>query len=258
MRYVQFLLLTLYMVASCFTGSSKATPAADAFPLTTHPTDHSVTSSIHMLPESVDIADTLIFEQWLTTHSPDPVTGLFLTIHLPSPLIPLKQEASINGQPLQPSLSTGNAFDGYIPRHTIFDSPIGLPDFVLASGDSLHMKLFIRVADVGEFAVPTIGAGFMIGTQPAFAVNESGPIIITVTGDDCCLLRGNVDGTGRVTVSDLTYLISMLFRNGPPAPCPSEANVDGQSGSGSPVTIADLTYLVHFLFRGGQPPPPCL
>jgi hypothetical protein len=72
-------------------------------------------------------------------------------------------------------------------------------------------------------------------------------------GSMCCQLGGDVDQSGGVDVSDLTYIVDYLFGGGPPPPCLKEADVDGSSG----VDVADLTYIVDYLFGGGPPPAAC-
>lgn len=66
-------------------------------------------------------------------------------------------------------------------------------------------------------------------------------------------LRGDVDTNGQVSVSDVIYLITYLFKRGP-APLPivqvGDDNCDGK------VNIADAVYLINYLFKGG-PPPAC-
>ena len=69
----------------------------------------------------------------------------------------------------------------------------------------------------------------------------------------CCLgPRGNVnnDILDNNDISDLTYLVSYLFQNGPPPPCEEEADVDA-SGQ---IDVSDLTYYVAYLFQGGPAP----
>ena len=72
-------------------------------------------------------------------------------------------------------------------------------------------------------------------------------------GCDCCELRGDANHDGTVVITDLTYLVDLLFRGGPAAPCfeESDANADGT------FAINDLVFLVDFLFRGGSEPPAC-
>ena len=75
----------------------------------------------------------------------------------------------------------------------------------------------------------------------------------------CCEppIRGDVDGDSgaQVTISDLVYLVDFMFNQGPPAPCPEEANIDG-SVSETP-DITDLVHLVDYMFNAGPPPADC-
>ena len=87
------------------------------------------------------------------------------------------------------------------------------------------------------------------------------PVPVLVT-DEACYVRGNVDGRGgpdgTMNVSDLTYLIDYLFREGPPPANMEEADINRSGSSGDPeVNVSDVTYLVDYLFRGGPGPLPC-
>lgn len=63
-------------------------------------------------------------------------------------------------------------------------------------------------------------------------------------------LPGDVDGSGSLSVADLTQLVAFLFRGGQ-LPCAFVlADTNGDCG----VSVSDLTLLVNFLFRGGLPP----
>ncbi len=77
--------------------------------------------------------------------------------------------------------------------------------------------------------------------------------------EGCCIppIRGNVNGDAQelVNVSDLTYLVSFLFSNGPPPPCFEEGNVNGDAQES--VNVSDLTYLVSYLFSDGPEPADC-
>ena len=66
---------------------------------------------------------------------------------------------------------------------------------------------------------------------------------------------GDVDGNGQFQgILELTFLVDLIFRGGPPPPIPQAADVDG---SGGLANILDLTYMVDYVFRGG-PAPACL
>ena len=63
----------------------------------------------------------------------------------------------------------------------------------------------------------------------------------------CCILRGDLDNTGSVNISDLTLLVDFLFRGATGPSCVGHGDVDASSA----VNVSDVTYLVDFLFRGG-------
>ncbi len=70
----------------------------------------------------------------------------------------------------------------------------------------------------------------------------------------CCELRGDVDHSGGINISDVTYFVVYLFVGGPEPPCMEEADVNADGD----VNIADLTGgLIPFVFGGGFDIPPC-
>jgi len=64
---------------------------------------------------------------------------------------------------------------------------------------------------------------------------------------------GDIDNSGGINISDLTFLVTYMFGGGPSPDCQEEANVNADDAT----NVADLTYLVEFLFRGGPPPADC-
>ncbi|MDH4223642.1 MAG: hypothetical protein OEV55_08915 [candidate division Zixibacteria bacterium] len=77
-------------------------------------------------------------------------------------------------------------------------------------------------------------------------ITDSGSITITIS-----YLRGDANGDSSITVSDIVYLITSLFRGGP-------ASVYYDSGDvncDNEVTISDIVYLIANLFKSG--PDPC-
>jgi hypothetical protein len=59
---------------------------------------------------------------------------------------------------------------------------------------------------------------------------------------------GDANVDGKVTVSDVVYLVNYLFKGGPePWLLFSDANGDAK------VTVSDVVYLVNYLFKGGPP-----
>jgi hypothetical protein len=63
-------------------------------------------------------------------------------------------------------------------------------------------------------------------------------------------LRGDADGDGQISISDVIYLVNYLFIGGP-EPMPFEA---GDATGDGEVNISDVIYLVNYLFSGGPPP----
>ena len=61
---------------------------------------------------------------------------------------------------------------------------------------------------------------------------------------------GDANADRKITVADVVYIVSYLFKGGP-APVPlqvADCNCDGQ------VTIADVIYLINYLFKFGPKP----
>lgn len=99
----------------------------------------------------------------------------------------------------------------------------------------------------------------------AIAIDDSGNVYATGWSDGkgtrtdyatikyVQFLRGDVNHDKNVTIADIVYLVSFLFKRGP-QPYPvlqvGDANCDGK------VTIADVVYLVAYLFKSG--PAPCI
>jgi hypothetical protein len=67
------------------------------------------------------------------------------------------------------------------------------------------------------------------------------------------LQRGDVNFSGQVTLTDVTYLVNYMFASGS-APIPTIDAAD-LNCSGT-ISLTDLTYMVNMLFIGG-PPVPC-
>ena len=103
------------------------------------------------------------------------------------------------------------------------------------------------------------GPGNFIDHGNAIAVDGSGNVYVTGssygsgTDYDYATIKyfqfwcGDANGDGKVTVSDVVYMINYLFKGGPP-PIPLKAgdvNCDGKE------TVSDVVYIVSYLFKGG-------
>lgn len=245
LRYVSLLILWLTVGYTTAQGTSQAV----------YPSGAGVSAGYHFSPSTVPVTDTLFLEQWLVNRGTGEITGLYFTFQLPSGMTPIGRWAEVEGTPVPFSIERSSGPGALSTWRLVLDSPTGAPDTRLQPGDSAHVLLPVRIAAAGQYAVQVLGATFAIGGEARFAVNGQEPIVINAVGGSCCVMRGDVDGGGSITVADLTYLVNLLFRSGPSAPCPEEADINGLGGLG--ITVTDLTYLVNLLFRSGSQPPPC-
>jgi hypothetical protein len=64
--------------------------------------------------------------------------------------------------------------------------------------------------------------------------------------------RGDVNNDGALNISDPSYLLVHLFRQGAAPPCSQAADADDSNS----LDITDAIYLFSYLFKGGPVPPP--
>jgi PKD repeat protein len=131
-----------------------------------------------------------------------------------------------------------------------------IPDFgggaePLAPGSGAILRLEFTVsgsAAPGDNAVVTIEQygtrALVFSSVPGSYTPES--VDGGVTGFVC----GDTDGSGAVTVADVTFLIQYIFAAGPSSEPLVTSDVDA-SGS---VTIADAIYLIQHMFSGAPAP----
>jgi hypothetical protein len=88
---------------------------------------------------------------------------------------------------------------------------------------------------------------FKVRSLSDTTVVDSQMVVAVVT-----LQHGDANFSGSIEVSDVTYLVDYLFRQGAqPIPTMDAGDFDCDTA----VNIADLTAMVSFLFQGGDPPP---
>jgi hypothetical protein len=66
-----------------------------------------------------------------------------------------------------------------------------------------------------------------------------------------CLVPGDANGNGAVTISDAIYIINIIFFGFDPV-WPGEPDADASGG----LSIGDAVYLINYIFGGG-PAPTC-
>lgn len=98
------------------------------------------------------------------------------------------------------------------------------------------------VGQAGEFIFSPMSGGSIHPTYVDCGVED-----IVVLPEYIC---GDADGNLDINILDITYLISYLYKGGPP-PEPLEA---GDANGDGPVNILDITYLINYLYKGGPDP----
>jgi FG-GAP repeat/Dockerin type I domain len=66
----------------------------------------------------------------------------------------------------------------------------------------------------------------------------------------CCDTPGDGNNSGITNIGDVTWLISYIFRNGPPPACNDEADFNGDNE----INIQDVVDGINRIFWGGSPP----
>jgi hypothetical protein len=125
-----------------------------------------------------------------------------------------------------------SAVDDHLP----LSYPVNVPDSILYR---ICAPTSVNLGDTAAVYLYVYSKGNRIPTRFVNAVG------ITSRTGDC-------DANCIVNISDVVYIISYIFSDGPaPKPCQSgDVNCDGI------VNISDAVYLVSYIFSGG--PPPCL
>lgn len=90
------------------------------------------------------------------------------------------------------------------------------------------------------------GAFVMAGRSDSF-VNGSCAYLVKIGPE---LIAGDANGSGEINVSDLLYLVDMVFRGGPDPVHLNAADVDGDCV----INNRDIVYLVDHVFMSGPPP----
>jgi len=117
---------------------------------------------------------------------------------------------------------------------------------------------------IGEFVTSTVMSVSCSVTSP-FTVVTSPPTIVTNPSTEvaspavtvttiCEVICADVNGDGKVDISDAVYLVLYLFRNGDPPDCPESYTICADANGDGEVTISDVVYLINYLLKGGDPP----
>jgi len=101
----------------------------------------------------------------------------------------------------------------------------------------------------GVFEMPGIIWGLTLDSNIAYVSSRFGFHIVKINAD-CCDHPGDFTNDNNLNALDITAMINNLYKGGPPAICPDEADTNG-SGI---FNILDITYLINYLYKGGSAP----
>lgn len=117
------------------------------------------------------------------------------------------------------------------------------------SGNLLWTKRYHKEQNDIPSAIALDGSGNVFVTGQSY---QSGTLYdyVTIKYNQQIFYRGDANKDEQVSVSDIVYLISYLFKGGEaPNPLSSgDCNCDGQ------VSVSDIVFLINYLFKGGPPP----
>ncbi|HVP36239.1 MAG TPA: dockerin type I repeat-containing protein [Terriglobales bacterium] len=128
-------------------------------------------------------------------------------------------------------------------------APISQP---IGPGFGLLFKLYLNILCVPDTSLPDTSTYINV-----YATLAQGDTLVrekkTLAGRLFIfggIKYGDANADNKITVADVVYLISYLFKGGtPPVPViKGDANGDGK------VTVADVVYLISYLFKGGPVP----
>jgi hypothetical protein len=132
---------------------------------------------------------------------------------------------------------------------------------LFASGGTAPLAWTDKHDELSAFGLSMSTNGVISGTTTPVGSVSFTAVVADVVGDSAerlfsfeiveNLLCGDVDGDGNVNVSDVVFLISFVFGDGPP-PDPLEV---GDVDCNGTINVSDVVYLINYVFGDG--PEPC-
>ncbi len=151
---------------------------------------------------------------------------------------------------------------------TIYPKPVVTITSVDSCFNSLANVASVPSAGAGATYAWTISGGTLTSNGANTVTFNAGPspgpvtLGVTVTTSNNCAStasqtivlapRGDANSNGKITVSDIFFLVNHLFKDGlPPTPvCRGDANND------TAIQATDIFYLIYYLYSGGPAPTP--
>ncbi len=188
----------------------------------------------------------------------NPSTGCESLSYLTDPIY----EYGHGGSPFKCSISGGYVYRGCeIPE---LDGVYFFGDF--CAGSIWSFKYVDN--NVTEFTDHSSEFGLIAGDVVSFGQDNNGEIYVPAYGSGkvyklistdaqpecyCCNLKGDSDNSSEINISDLTFHVNYMFKEGNFPDCLEEIDMDGNCE----IDITDLTFRINWVFKGGAFPAPC-
>lgn len=114
---------------------------------------------------------------------------------------------------------------------------------------SLYFTIPPGVSGSNDILIAKVGTNEPVFTSP-YGPAYQPDVFAGALEAGCCVVAGDADHSGSVTIADATYLIARIFSGGPAPLCQDEGDADG----GNSISIGDVTYLIAYIFGGGPSP----
>jgi hypothetical protein len=131
---------------------------------------------------------------------------------------------------------------------------------IIGAGSGNLFKLVVNISESAPEGDTDLDLAQNVGSLPSYCsyADPVGGVVFPdlidgiLTIAEAQYVCGDANDDGSVGAGDIVYLISYLFRGGPPPDplCVGDANGDDAVGAG------DIVYLISYLFRGGPAPVP--
>ncbi len=177
-------------------------------------------------------------------------------------------------------LNNGDATFALGAEYPVGDAPFGIvaadlnndavPDLVVVNDDTHNMSLLLGQGGGAFDAAVTIAVGYGPGDVTAGDLDSDGDLDVVVTNHlnhdndfigslsvffnhtNAAFVCGDANGDAVVNVADAVYVVSFVFKNGPPPSIFAAADCNADSA----INVADAVYTVNFIFKSG-PMPAC-
>ena len=153
------------------------------------------------------------------------------------------------GLALQDGTLAWDVQNGTLVKYAVYAVPTGVSaeDAASAAFDGLKSDYLVAVTYAPFFTLPSNyrnGYWYAVSTIDGYG-NESEPAMLVHDG----LLRGDVNGSGDVTIADVTALIDFLLSGSTDGVNLDNADCNQRDG----ISIADVTALIDYLLSGSWP-----